>query len=449
MASKQLKLHPSFTGPVDIAETPTSYVFRCDVPGMTRKELSVRVVDGCLELSGTRVEETTVNGSFMQIERSFGSFCRRFTLPEDANPAGIAAVCDHGVLSVDVPKKPTEGASSAQVVEIKSCEAEGDGSLNAAFDEVRMTVFPTPALGKIVVIKSSDSVLEAVKTLSRHRILSAPVLDTAAPDNAGWTDKYLGVVDMIGIVMYMLDELKPENPQDLMEEAEKVSAFQSTTIKDVADKIGISQVIPVDLERGSLLSVMLLCGNHGLRRVPVVQSPGGDIVNIITQSALVQTLHANLDRFKSVSGQTLHSLGMGFPKKVFSVSREQPLKEAFELIKSKDISAVAVTDADGAIKGVVSARDVRLVATSAKLYKLLNMPISVYLDVVSDGAENSAITIKPNATLGDVIQALVSSRIHRIFVVDNSGRPLRVVSLRDVIRKFVKEPEGFFGRFFG
>lgn len=31
--------------------------------------------------------------------------------------------------------------------------------------------------------------------------------------------------------------------------------------------------------------------------MPVVQVPGGDLVNIITQSALVQTLSANLPRF--------------------------------------------------------------------------------------------------------------------------------------------------------
>ena len=48
----------------------------------------------------------------------------------------------------------------------------------------------------------------------------------------------------------------------------------------------------------------------------------------------------------------------------------------------------------------------------------------------------------------DVITSLVQSRIHRIYVVDSHDRPLRVVSLRNILKKFVKEPEGYFGRFF-
>lgn len=63
--------------------------------------------------------------------------------------------------------------------------------------------------------------------------------------------------------------------------------------------------VPVDFERGNLLDCMLLCGHHGIRRVPVVKTPGGDIANIITQSALVQTLEANLNRFKVVKLQSL------------------------------------------------------------------------------------------------------------------------------------------------
>ena len=46
---------------------------------------------------------------------------------------------------------------------------------------------------------------------------------------------------------------------------------------------------------------MICCGVvlQGIRRIPVVKSPGGDLVNIITQSALVQTLSANLSRFEA------------------------------------------------------------------------------------------------------------------------------------------------------
>lgn len=207
--------------------------------------------------------------------------------------------------------------------------------------------------------------------------------------------------------------------------------------------------MPIDNGNGTLLDGMLLCGNHALRRVPVVTTPAGDIVNIITQSALVQTLSANLERFRSVGHQTLTQLGLAGPARVFSVTTDDHLRKAFQLIKEYDISAVPVVDpATGAIKGNISARDARLLVSSTKVYKLLNMPIRVYLDVISDGAENSAITCNASDTLEDVIKRMVRSRIHRVYVVDSSQRVVRVVSLRNVLRKFVREPANYFGHFF-
>ena len=39
--------------------------------------------------------------------------------------------------------------------------------------------------------------------------------------------------------------------------------------------------------------------------------------------------------------------------------------------------------------------------------------------------------------------------VDRIYVVDEGLRLIRVLSLRNVICRFVKEPVGYFGRFFG
>ena len=42
---------------------------------------------------------------YRRVERSYGSFYRRFTLPETADVAGISARGSHGVLEVSIPKK--------------------------------------------------------------------------------------------------------------------------------------------------------------------------------------------------------------------------------------------------------------------------------------------------------------------------------------------------------
>ena len=60
-----------------------------------------------------------------------------------------------------------------------------------------------------------------------------------------------------------------------------------------------------------------------------------------------------------------------------------------------------------------------------------------------------AIRCSPHDTLGLVVQRMSGAHIHRIFVVDAHSKLLRVLSLRDIIAKFVKEPSpDYFGSYF-
>ena len=48
---------------------------------------------------------------------------------------------------------------------------------------------------------------EAVKLLARHKVLSAPVVDFEAPEDASWIDRYLGIVEFAGIVVWILHQV--------------------------------------------------------------------------------------------------------------------------------------------------------------------------------------------------------------------------------------------------
>jgi HSP20 family molecular chaperone IbpA/CBS domain-containing protein len=444
--------HGPFLGPVDIFETGQAIIFSVDAPGLTKSDVKVQLNEGFLRISGERLKSaTSSSGTCHRSERTFGCFSRCFHLPENLDVHGVKATCDHGVLTVTVPKK---NADVSTLVNVTSHDEQGDGSLNADFANVPISIFPTPALGKLIVIDSDMSLLEAVKVLSKHHILAAPVRDVTKPSDASWSEKYLGILDMVGVVLHMLQTLLPEGKslEDFEKEMETVEAFKKTTVGNaIASLTRFGQFVPVEHDTGSLLDCMLLCGLHAIRRVPVVKTPGGDLTNIVTQSALVQTLAANLKRFEAVGSKTLTELGLGTASRIITVTTEDPLKKAFDLIRDMDVSAVPVVDpATQKIKGNISARDVRLIVSSTKVYKLLNMPIRVYLDVVAgDSSENSAITCRPTDTMATVITRMVQSKIHRIYLVDGDEHLVRVISLRDVLTKFVKEPEGYFGRYFG
>ncbi len=48
---------------------------------------------------------------------------------------------------------------------------------------------------------------EAVLTLARHNILSAPVRDVRVSEDAPWTEQYLGVLDMLDVSAFLLHQL--------------------------------------------------------------------------------------------------------------------------------------------------------------------------------------------------------------------------------------------------
>ena len=62
---------------------------------------------GTLTIRGERRSEARNEQSgYSRVERSHGTFHRRFALPDTANAEGITASGQHGVLAISIPKRP-------------------------------------------------------------------------------------------------------------------------------------------------------------------------------------------------------------------------------------------------------------------------------------------------------------------------------------------------------
>lgn len=60
----------------------------------------------------------------------------------------------------------------------------------------------------VIEIRSDTSLAEAVQILAKNKILSAPVVDVDAPEDASWMDRYIGVVEFAGIVVWILQQVR-------------------------------------------------------------------------------------------------------------------------------------------------------------------------------------------------------------------------------------------------
>jgi len=101
------ELTPTSWAPaVDIYETENELVLSAEIPGLSEKEVEIKVEDNTLTLKGERrFEKETKEENYHRIERSYGSFYRAFTLPNSIDPDKIQAEHENGVLRVSMPKR--------------------------------------------------------------------------------------------------------------------------------------------------------------------------------------------------------------------------------------------------------------------------------------------------------------------------------------------------------
>lgn len=102
---------------VDIFETKDGMVMRAELPGMDKDDIKIGIESNVLTLRGERkFDEEVKRDNYHRVERSYGSFCRSFTLPSEVDRNKIEARFENGVLEVKLPK--SEGAKQKQI-EIK------------------------------------------------------------------------------------------------------------------------------------------------------------------------------------------------------------------------------------------------------------------------------------------------------------------------------------------
>jgi len=99
---------------VDITEDEQEYLIKADLPEVQREEVKVTVENGVLVLSGQRrLEKENKSRRYHRIERSYGSFLRSFSLPDDAHSDKVSAEFMEGVLKLHIPK--SESARPKQI----------------------------------------------------------------------------------------------------------------------------------------------------------------------------------------------------------------------------------------------------------------------------------------------------------------------------------------------
>jgi len=105
---------------VDITESENGFRITADLPGLSKEDIKVNVEDGVLSISGEKKHEVEKKEKdrYYHFERSYGKFCRSFSLPANVDSAHIDAKYNQGVLEV-LLKKTEEAKPKAIEVKVE------------------------------------------------------------------------------------------------------------------------------------------------------------------------------------------------------------------------------------------------------------------------------------------------------------------------------------------
>lgn len=100
---------------VDVCETDEALIIEIDLPGVTRKDVTVEVEGDVLRIGGVRRATITHRGRhYYQVERVTGRFARQLQLPRSVDREAIRARFRAGILTITLPKHHTESRPIAR-----------------------------------------------------------------------------------------------------------------------------------------------------------------------------------------------------------------------------------------------------------------------------------------------------------------------------------------------
>jgi CBS domain-containing protein len=113
---------------------------------------------------------------------------------------------------------------------------------------------------------------------------------------------------------------------------------------------------------------------------------------------------------------------------VLTTQPHRTLKEAAELLGSKGVGAVVVSDAAASVLGILSERDV-VRAIGARGALALEDPVSRHMTA-------RVSTVREDATIDEVMATMTNGRFRHMPVVEN-GRLVGIVSIGDIVKRHV------------
>mmetsp|Transcript_27440 Transcript_27440/g.60021 ORF Transcript_27440/g.60021 Transcript_27440/m.60021 type:complete len:324 (-) Transcript_27440:770-1741(-) len=295
----------------------------------------------------------------------------------------------------------------------------------------------------LAALTTSATIADAFKVLHEKHILSVPVTDQKG--------EYVGAVSVNDIIralhVSMEANFGPHYAEEVASLQQEEAADKALTTvgeyfssKTVESLVHVADMWMKGDTATTLLSV-ILNGFHVKgkvhHRIFVCEQAGASTwhpSHVVSQSDIVTLLWQHRDKLGADASKTVEELGLTSGA-VFCIEKSAPALTAFHHMAVDHKSSVGVVDAAGKLIGNLSASDIRELPPTQ--FGLLLKSVEEF-EVAVNGKFRPAVSVTAGTTFVQLLEALVSQKLHRVYVVDTENKPVSIITLTDVLKEVVK-----------
>jgi CBS-domain-containing membrane protein len=286
----------------------------------------------------------------------------------------------------------------------------------------------------LVLVGSKQPLERALARIRKHQILSLPVVDESSTTGA-----VIGLLTVLDIVAKLSESTEHSTsytarPQrrdmlfslisEIMQKSDKQPAYLISTSASLFDAVhhfattGMQRLMIVDRQFDNIVAQ---------------DKPEEMVVGMLTQSDVVRFVAQNFMwmRGEPVFQRTLRELNIGNRKPII-VNQSILAYQAFLEIHKQGCDGIALIDSTGKLIANISASNIK--GLTRRNYQILFRPLSQYLARDRNrGWWHLPVCTTSDTKLETVILQFVATKVHRMYITNDEGKPVGEVSLTDVM----------------
>lgn len=282
---------------------------------------------------------------------------------------------------------------------------------------------------ELITVSPFTTLGEALQILNANNIQSVPVFDPLR-------NMYLGFLDVMDITVFVVEAFAEKQTNEILfkdskeEINQKIKARFNIPVSSVVNWSQLNPFMPV-LGTFSVMSLVQGYFRQGLHRVPVANQQG-QIIGTISQRDVIDLIAKHYEKFQYLGNFTIRDLLHAEDKvPVITVLHTKTMIQAFTEMIRTGVSGLAVVNEKNQIVANLSASDLR--GIDIDIFYKLDKPI---MEVLKDSFKNvprPIVNCKETDTLIQVIQLISNTKVHRVYVLNESGTVIYVLTLTNLI----------------